>query len=121
MTVYYTKEHEWLRVEGDVAVIGITPHAANELGELVFAEARDPGPTVEQGDSVAVVESVKAASDIYAPITGDVLSFNEALANDAALVNRDPEGEGWIVRMTMADPKQLDGLLDAATYAALVG
>ncbi|BAK84863.1 glycine cleavage system protein GcvH [Komagataeibacter medellinensis] len=121
MTVYYTKEHEWLRVEGNVAVVGITAHAAGELGELVFAEARDPGTTVEQGDSVAVVESVKAASDIYAPVTGDVLAFNDALTDDAALVNRDPEGEGWIVRMTVADASQLEGLLDHATYTALVG
>ncbi|WP_308720131.1 glycine cleavage system protein GcvH [Komagataeibacter xylinus] len=121
MTVYYTKEHEWLRVEGNEAVVGITAHAANELGEIVFSEARDPGTTVEQGDSVAVVESVKAASDIYAPVTGDVLAFNDALTDDAALINRDPEGEGWIVRMTIADATQLEGLMDHATYTALVG
>ena len=120
-TTYYTPSHEWIRLEGEIATVGITGHAAEELGELVFVEAKDEGTEVAQGDAAAVVESVKAASDIYAPVTGDVLAFNDALGDDAALVNRDPEGEGWIVRMTVADASQLEGLLDHATYTALVG
>ncbi|POF63505.1 glycine cleavage system protein H [Novacetimonas maltaceti] len=120
MSTYYTKEHEWLRIEGDEVVVGITQHAADELGELVFVEAKDAGTDVAQGDSVAVVESVKAASDIYAPVGGTVAAFNGALAEDPSLINRAPEAEGWIVRMKMADRSQLDGLLDAAAYAALL-
>ncbi|NVN13640.1 glycine cleavage system protein GcvH [Nguyenibacter vanlangensis] len=121
MTVYYTKDHEWLRVEGDVAVVGITAHAAEELGELVFVEAKEDGTAVAQGDSVAVVESVKAASDIYAPVSGTVVGFNAALTDDPTLVNGAPEGEGWILKLRIADAGQLASLLDAAAYAALVG
>ena len=120
MTVYYTKEHEWLRVEGDVAVVGITAHAAEELGELVFVEAKDEGTEVAQGDSAAVVESVKAASDIYAPVSGTVVGFNAALSDDPSLVNRDPEAGGWILKLRIADAGQLASLLDADAYAALI-
>ncbi|CEF40492.1 glycine cleavage system protein H [Acetobacter senegalensis] len=120
MTLYFTKEHEWLRVEGESAVVGITKHAAEELGELVFVEVRDAGTEVKAGESVAVVESVKAASDIYAPVDGEVLEGNATLTDDPARVSSDPEGEGWILKFRITNPDQLSGLLDAAAYAALI-
>lgn len=121
MTLYFTKEHEWLHLEGETATVGITRHAADELGELVFIEARPSGTEVKAGESIAVVESVKAASDIYAPVDGEVLENNAALADDPARVSSDPEGEGWIVKFRIANPDQLSGLMDAAAYAAFVG
>lgn len=121
MSLYFTKEHEWLRVEGDAAVVGITKHAAEELGELVFVESRDAGTEVTAGESVAVVESVKAAFDIYAPVDGVVLEGNAALAEDPARVSSDPEGEGWILKFRITNADQLAGLMDADAYAAFVG
>jgi len=119
--IYFTKDHEWLRLDGDIATVGITRHAADELGELVFVEAKDEGTEIAQGDAAGVVESVKAASDIYAPVNGTVTGFNARLTDEPALVGEDPEGEGWIFTMKLSDLSQLDALLDADAYAALVG
>lgn len=118
--IYYTDEHEWLRVEGDVATVGITNHAQEQLGDLVFVDLPTPGASVEQGDDVVVVESVKAASDVYAPATGEIVEVNEALSNEAALVNSDAEGAGWLYKMKLSKPDELDQLLDLATYTAQI-
>ena len=120
MTLYFTGEHEWIRVEGDTATIGISNHAQEALGDIVFAEVPEQGKTLNKGDEAAVVESVKAASDVYAPVAGEVILGNEALADDPALINRDPEGEGWFFKMTLADASELDGLMDEAAYRAWV-
>lgn len=121
MTLYFTKEHEWLRVEGDVAVVGITKHAAEELGEIVFFELNVSAEDVQQGDSVAVVESVKAASDVYAPVDGVIVEGNPDLANNPELISSDPEGNGWMLKLRLTNESQLAGLLDADAYAALIG
>lgn len=118
-TTYYTETHEWVRVDGEIATVGITAHAAEELGELVFAEGKDEGTEVAVGDAVAVVESVKAASDIYAPLSGSVTEFNTALSDDPTLINQEPEGRGWIVRLKIANADELSKLLSAEQYAAL--
>lgn len=117
-TTYYTPSHEWIRVDDDIATVGITAHAAEELGELVFVEAKDEGTEVSKGDPAAVVESVKAASDIYAPISGTLAGFNEKLGDEPTLVGSDPEGEGWIFKLKVTDTSQLEGLLDADGYKA---
>jgi len=116
MSLYFTKEHEWIRVEGDVATVGISDHAQEALGDIVFAEVPDQGRSVSKGDDAAVVESVKAASDVYAPISGDVIEGNGALADDPSLVNRDPEGEGWFFKLKLSDPSELDGLMSEDDY-----
>jgi glycine cleavage system H protein len=116
MRLYFTGEHEWIKVEGDVATIGISNHAQEALGDIVFAEVPEQGRAVNKGDEAAVVESVKAASDVYAPIAGEIIEGNGALVDDPALVNRDPEGEGWFFKMTVADPSELEGLMDEAAY-----
>jgi len=116
MTTYFTGEHEWIKVDGDTATIGISDHAQHALGDIVFAEVPDQGKTLNKGDEAAVVESVKAASDVYAPVAGEVIIGNPALADDPALINRDPEGEGWFFKMTLADASELDGLMDEAAY-----
>ncbi len=116
MTLYFTGEHEWIKVEGDTATIGISDHAQQALGDIVFAEVPEQGRAVNKGNEAAVVESVKAASDVYAPIAGEVIEGNPALADDPALVNRDPEGEGWFFKMTVADASELDGLMDEDAY-----
>ncbi|MBS0985806.1 MULTISPECIES: glycine cleavage system protein GcvH [Acetobacter] len=121
MTLYFTQEHEWLRVDGDSAVVGITRHAADELGELVFVEVHQTGTVASAGDAVAVVESVKAASDIYAPVDGEILEGNAALSDDPARVSSDPEGEGWILKLRISNPEQLSALMDADAYAAFIG
>ena len=120
MTLYFTGEHEWIRVEGDTATIGISNHAQEALGDIVFAEVPEQGKTLNKGDEAAVVESVKAASDVYAPVAGEVILGNEALADDPALINRDPESEGWFFKMTRADASELNGLMDEAAYRAWV-
>lgn len=117
-TTYYTEEHEWLRVEGDIATVGITDHAQEQLGDLVFVDLPSTGVTVGQGDNVVVVESVKAASDVYAPASGEIVEINEALASDAALVNSDAEGKGWLYKMKLSKPEELDKLMDQAAYQA---
>ena len=117
----YTKEHEWVRVDGDEATIGITKFAADQLGDVVFVELPGPGRSLAQFATFGVVESVKAVSDLFAPITGEVLATNEALQGAPELVNSDPYGEGWMVRVRVGDASQLDALLDAAAYGQLTG
>ncbi len=116
----FTKDHEWVRLDGGIATVGITDHAQQALGDLVFVELPEPGREVAEAEAVAVVESVKAASDVYAPLGGRVTEVNPALAEDPALVNRDPAGEGWFFRLALADAAAFDGLLDQAAYDALV-
>jgi glycine cleavage system H protein len=118
MTVYYTQEHEWISVAGDQATVGITDFAQGQLGDIVFVELPDAGRQVTKGGEAAVVESVKAASDVYAPVSGEVTEANLALTDDPALANTDPEGEGWFFRLRLSDPGELDGLMDAAAYKA---
>ena len=120
MTTYFTGEHEWIKVEGDTATIGISDHAQHALGDIVFAEVPEQGRALNKGDEAAVVESVKAASDVYAPIAGEVIEGNPALGDDPSLINRDPEGEGWFFKMTVADAAELDGLMDETAYRAWV-
>ena len=116
MSLYFTKEHEWIRVDGDVATVGISDHAQEALGDIVFAEVPDAGRSLNKGDDAAVVESVKAASDVYAPVGGEVVEGNSALGDDPALINRDPEGEGWFFKLKLSDPSELYGLMDEAAY-----
>jgi len=116
----YTKEHEWVRVEGDVATVGVTAFAAEQLGDIVFVELPDVGRTVEQFATFGVVESVKAVSDLFAPVGGEVTETNGELAAKPELVNGDPFAGGWMIRMRLADPAQLDELLDPAAYEELV-
>lgn len=115
---YYTEDHEWLSVDGNVATVGITDHAQEQLGDLVFVELPDVGRDLKKGEDGAVVESVKAASDVYAPASGTVTEINDAVAGDAELVNRDAEGQGWLYKMTLSDPAELDGLMDRTAYLA---
>lgn len=115
---YYTTDHEWLRVEGGIATVGITDHAQEQLGDLVFVELPAPGRTVARGDVVVVVESVKAASDVYAPADGEIVSVNDKLGSEPGLVNQSAEGDGWLWTMKLAEESQLDGLLDEAGYKA---
>jgi len=116
MSVYYTKEHEWIRVEGDAATIGITDFAQGQLGDVVFVEVPEAGKQLSQGGEAAVVESVKAASDVYSPVSGTVVEGNQALVDDPALVNSDPEGEGWFFKLTLSDTHQLNDLMNADQY-----
>ncbi|HEX8640682.1 MAG TPA: glycine cleavage system protein GcvH [Allosphingosinicella sp.] len=116
MSVYYTKEHEWVRVEGDTATVGITDFAQGQLGDVVFVEVPEAGRKVSKGDEAAVVESVKAASDVYAPVGGEVVEGNQALVDEPSLVNSDPEGEGWFFRLRLADTHEIDDLMDADQY-----
>jgi glycine cleavage system H protein len=120
MTRYFTKEHEWIDVDGSTATVGITDYAQGQLGDVVFVEVPAPGTTVAKGGAAAVVESVKAASDVYSPVSGTVTAANEALAEDPALVNTAPEGDGWFFKMTLSDPGELEGLMDEAAYKAWV-
>lgn len=112
----FTEEHEWLRVEGDEVVVGITEHAAEQLGDLVFVELPEEGATVAKGDEIVTIESVKAASDISAPLDGTIIEVNQAIVENPALVNEDPLEDGWFFRMTLADPSELDGLMDEKSY-----
>ncbi len=116
----YTKDHEWVRIDGDDAVIGITAYAAEQLGDIVFVELPDVGKALSQSAAFGVVESVKAVSDLYAPVGGEVVGINDALAGTPEAVNRDPYGEGWMVRVRLADAGELDELLDAPEYDALI-
>ena len=115
----YTKDHEWGRVDGDTATIGITKFATDQLGDIVYVELPSVGGTIQQGAAFGVVESVKAVSDLLAPITGEVIESNDALANQPELVNQEPYGSGWMVRLKVADGAQVDELMDAAAYDAL--
>jgi glycine cleavage system H protein len=121
MSVYFTKEHEWIRVEGDTATVGISNHAQEQLGDIVFAEVPEVGRQLSKGQEAAVVESVKAASDVYAPVSGEVTEGNQAVADDPALVNSDPEGAGWFFKLKLSDPGELDGLMDEAAYREFLG
>ena len=114
--VRYTKEHEWIKIDGDTATVGITDYAQQQLGDVVFVELPSVGKKLTKGGDAAVVESVKAASDVYAPVSGEVTEANPAIAEDPAIINRDPEGEGWFFRMTLADPSELEGLMDETAY-----
>ena len=112
----YSEEHEWVRIEGDIAVIGISDYAQEQLGDVVFVELPEPGRAVTQGHEAAVVESVKAASEVYSPVTGEVVEVNEPLADDPGLVNREPTGGGWFMKVRMADPGEVEALLDETAY-----
>jgi len=116
MSLYFTKEHEWIRVEGDTATVGISNHAQEALGDIVFAEVPEAGRRLAKGQDAAVVESVKAASDVYAPVSGEVVEGNQAVADDPALINSDPEGDGWFFKITLDNPGELDGLMDEGAY-----
>jgi glycine cleavage system H protein len=118
MSVYYTKEHEWVRVDGDSATVGITDFAQSQLGDVVFVEVPEAGRQVSKGGEAAVVESVKAASDVYAPVSGEVTEGNQALVDQPDLINSDPAGEGWFFRLRLSEPAELDGLMDEAAYRA---
>lgn len=117
----YTREHEWIRVEGNEAFVGITDYAQSELGEIVFVDVNTVGETVAQNEVFGSVEAVKTVSDLNMPVTGEVLEFNEALNDQPELVNNDPYGEGWMVKITLSDPAELDTLLDAPAYEQLIG
>ena len=116
MSLYFTKDHEWIRVEGDQATVGISNHAQEALGDIVFAEAPEAGKQLSKGDDAAVVECVKAATDVYSPVSGEVIEANPAIADDPSVINRDPEGEGWFFKLRLSDPGELEGLMDEAAY-----
>ena len=116
MSLHFTKDHEWIRVEGDTATVGISNHAQEALGDIVFAEVPDAGRRLAKGQEAAVVESVKAASDVYAPVSGEVIEGNQAVADDPALINSDPEGEGWFFKLKLDNPGELEGLMDEGAY-----
>ena len=116
----FTEDHEWLKLEGDVATIGITAHATELLGDIVFVQLPDLGTKLNKGDSAAVVESVKAASDVYAPLGGEVVEINQAIVDDPATVNADPQGKGWFFKMKLADKSAMAGLMDEAAYRKLI-
>ena len=116
----YTKEHEWVSVEGDIATVGITDHAQAELGDIVYVDLPRAGAVVVQGKALGSVESVKAVSDVYSPVSGTVLEGNAALGDNPGLVNEEPEGDGWFFKLTLSDPEELQGLMDETAYAAFV-
>ncbi|WP_269929903.1 glycine cleavage system protein GcvH [Aminobacter sp. HY435] len=118
---YFTEDHEWIRVEGDIATVGITDYAQEQLGDLVFVDLPETGRKLAKGDVAVVVESVKAASDVYAPIDGDITEANATLSSDPALVNSAATGDGWLWKMKIANAGQLDGLMDEAGYKAHIG
>jgi glycine cleavage system H protein len=118
---YYTEDHEWLRVEGGVATVGITDYAQEQLGDLVFVDLPEAGRQLSRGDAAVVVESVKAASDVYAPVDGEIAAVNDRLASEPGLVNSAPDGDGWLWKMKLADESQLEGLMDEAGYKAHIG
>ena len=116
MPVYFTREHEWISVDGDIATVGISNHAQEQLGDIVFAEVPETGRRLSKGQEAAVVESVKAASDVYSPVSGEVVEGNAKVADDPAIVNSDPEGDGWFFKLKLDNPGDLDGLMDEAAY-----
>ncbi|WP_422056914.1 glycine cleavage system protein GcvH [Sphingomonas sp.] len=120
MSRYFTEDHEWIELDGEIATVGITDYAQSQLGDIVFVEVPEEGKEVAKGDDAAVVESVKAASDVYAPVSGTVLEGNPALEDSPALVNEDPEGDGWFFKMTLSDTSELDGLMNESAYADFV-
>jgi glycine cleavage system H protein len=116
----FSKDHEWVDVDGDIATIGITAYAADQLGDVVFVELPEAGKAVKAGESLAVVESVKAASDVYAPVTGEVIDANGALGETPETVNDQPEGSGWFVKIRLANPSEVEGLMDRPAYEAFL-
>ncbi len=120
MSRYFTQDHEWIDVDGEVGTVGISDYAQSQLGDIVFVDVPEAGKQIAKGDEAAVVESVKAASDVYTPVSGTVIEGNAALADEPALVNTDPEAEGWFFRITLSDAGELDQLMDEAAYAAFV-
>jgi glycine cleavage system H protein len=116
MSLYFTKDHEWVRVDGDTATVGISDHAQEQLGDIVFAEVPETGRRLTKGQEAAVVESVKAASDVYSPVSGEVVDGNSKVADDPSIVNSDPEGEGWFFKLKLDKPSELDGLMNEADY-----
>jgi len=120
MSTYYSEDHEWITVDGDTAIVGITAHAAEQLGDVVFVELKEPGEEFRMGDEIGVIESVKAASEIYAPVDGKILETNDAITDSPASVNESPEGDAWFYKITIADVSQLDGLMEADAYKAFI-
>ena len=118
MTTQYTEDHEWIRVEGDIATVGITQHAQDALGDVVFVDLPEVGKTYAQKDTAGVVESVKAAADVYMPVSGEIVEINQALADEPSLANSDPMGAGWFFKVKLSDASQLDALMDEAAYKA---
>lgn len=116
MSAKYTEDHEWVKADGDVYVIGVSAHAAEQLGDVVFVELPETGKTFSKGDDMAVVESVKAASDVYAPISGEIVEVNQSIVDEPAKVNESPEGDAWFVKLKASDPSELDALMDEAAY-----
>ena len=120
MSRYITEDHEWIDLDGEIATVGITDYAQGQLGDVVFIELPVAGRTITKGDDAAVVESVKAASDVYAPVSGEIIEGNDELEAEPSLVNSDAEGDGWFFKMTLSDTSELDGLMDESAYAAFV-
>ena len=120
MTTYYSEDHEWITVEGDTATVGITVHAAEQLGDIVFIEQKEEGDEFESGDEIGVIESVKAASEIYAPVDGEIIEANELLESNPAALNDSPETDAWVYKIKLADPAQLEGLMDSAGYKTFI-
>jgi glycine cleavage system H protein len=120
-TVRYTKDHEYISVDGDIGTVGITDYAQSQLGDVVFVELPEPGKVLTKGAEAAVVESVKAASEVYSPVSGTVTEVNAGLPDSPSTVNEDAEGRGWFLKIRLSDPSELDGLLDEAAYKALIG
>jgi glycine cleavage system H protein len=120
MSRYFTEDHEWVDVDGDIGTVGISEYAQSQLGDIVFVDVPEDGKALTKGDEAAVVESVKAASDVYSPVSGTVIEGNAALADTPGLVNEEPEGDGWFFKLTLTDPAELSGLMDETAYAAFV-
>jgi glycine cleavage system H protein len=120
MSRYFTEDHEWVDVDGEIGTVGISDYAQGQLGDIVFVDVPEDGKQLSKGDEAAVVESVKAASDVYSPVSGNVLEGNAALTDDPSLVNSDPEGEGWFFKITLSDTSELDELMDETAYEAFV-
>ena len=120
MSRYFTEDHEWVDVDGDIGTVGISEYAQEQLGDIVFVDVPEDGKELTKGDEAAVVESVKAASDVYSPVSGTVLEGNAELADTPGLVNEDPEGDGWFFKLTLSDPDEVKGLMDEVAYAAFV-
>lgn len=120
MTIYYSEDHEWISVEGKTGTVGITDYAQNALGDIVFVEVPEVGDDFAKGDEVAVVESVKAASEIYSPVSGEITAVNEELEDNAALVNSSPDGDGWFFKLEISDDSELEGLMDEAGYKTFI-
>ena len=120
MSRYFTEDHEWIQIDGQTGTVGISDYAQGQLGDIVFVDVPEQGKSLSKGDEAAVVESVKAASDVYSPVSGTVIEGNPALTDEPALVNSDPEGEGWFFKLTLSDPSEVEALMDEAAYEAFV-